>query len=57
MEAYEGVEVKLHSFLTSALEGGEWLVSRSGLLCYMLDKSMDGSQSRPARSNWVRTLK
>jgi hypothetical protein len=25
-----GVEVQLHSFLTSALHGGEWLVSRSG---------------------------
>jgi hypothetical protein len=23
-KAYGGVEIKLHSFLTSALEGGEW---------------------------------
>jgi hypothetical protein len=30
MEAYEGMEVWLHAFLISILEGGEWSVSRSG---------------------------
>jgi len=30
MKTYGGMEVKLHVFLTSALEGGEWLASRSG---------------------------
>jgi hypothetical protein len=24
MQTYEGVEEKLHTFLTSALDGGEW---------------------------------
>jgi hypothetical protein len=26
----EGVEAKLHAFLTSALDGGEWSASRPG---------------------------
>jgi hypothetical protein len=30
MKAYWGVEVQLHSFLTSALGGGVWLTSRPG---------------------------
>jgi hypothetical protein len=29
-KAYWGVEVSLHAFLTSALDGGEWSVSRPG---------------------------
>jgi hypothetical protein len=28
MKAYEGVEVQIHGFLTSALVGGEWSASR-----------------------------
>jgi hypothetical protein len=28
MEAYEGVDVQIYSFLTSALLGGEWSASR-----------------------------
>jgi len=30
MKAYWGMELQLHTFLTSALDGGEWSVSRSG---------------------------
>jgi hypothetical protein len=30
MEIYEGVEVYLHVFFTSALDLGEWLLSRLG---------------------------
>jgi hypothetical protein len=30
MNTYGGVEVKLQAFLTSALDGGEWLASRPG---------------------------
>jgi hypothetical protein len=30
MKAYEGVDVYIHIFLTSALAGGEWSVSRPG---------------------------
>jgi hypothetical protein len=30
MEVYWGVEVWLHEFLTSALDGGEWSASRPG---------------------------
>jgi hypothetical protein len=27
MKTYRGVDVEIHVFLTSALDGGEWLVS------------------------------
>jgi hypothetical protein len=30
MKAYEGVDVQIHIFLTSALDGGEWSASRPG---------------------------
>jgi hypothetical protein len=30
MQAYWGVEVQLHVFLISSLEGGEWSASRTG---------------------------
>ena len=30
MKAYKGMEVDIHSFLTSALDGGVWSTSRSG---------------------------
>jgi hypothetical protein len=30
MKAYEGVDVEIHIFLTSAVAGGEWSVSRPG---------------------------
>jgi hypothetical protein len=30
MKAKRGVEVYLHSFLTSSEDGGEWLISRPG---------------------------
>jgi hypothetical protein len=30
MKAYWGVEILLHAFLTSALDGGEWSASRPG---------------------------
>jgi hypothetical protein len=30
MKAYEGVDVKIHIFLISALAGGEWSASRPG---------------------------
>jgi hypothetical protein len=30
MKTYGGVEIQPHAFLTSALDGGEWLASRPG---------------------------
>jgi hypothetical protein len=32
MKAYEGVDVRIHIFLNSALAGGEWSASHSGRL-------------------------
>jgi hypothetical protein len=32
MKVYEGMEVQLQTFLSSALDGGEWLASRPGPL-------------------------
>jgi hypothetical protein len=32
MKTYTGVEVKLNAFLTSPLDGGEWVASRRGRL-------------------------
>jgi hypothetical protein len=30
VKAYGGADVESHAFLTSALDGGEWSVSRTG---------------------------
>jgi hypothetical protein len=30
MKTYRGAKVQFHAFLTSALDGGEWLASRPG---------------------------
>jgi hypothetical protein len=34
MKTYWGMEVDLHAFFTSALDGGEWSVSRPGRFTY-----------------------
>jgi hypothetical protein len=50
-----GTEVQLHSFLTSALDGGEWSTSRSGRFTpgketrYLLNRRLGGSQRRSGR--------
>jgi hypothetical protein len=36
MKAYGGMDVQIHVFLTSALVGGEWSVSRPG--CFILEE-------------------
>jgi hypothetical protein len=52
MKAYTAVEVYVHSFLTSALDGGQWLTSRLGLFPlgkeprYQLNSKLDGPQSQ-----------
>jgi hypothetical protein len=57
MKAYEGMEIELHAFLTSALEGGEWSASRRGRFTprgntsrYPMDRRLGGPQSRSERS-------
>jgi hypothetical protein len=56
MKAYWGVEVPLHAFLTSVLDGGEWSASRPGCFTpqgkspwYALDRRLGGSQNRSGR--------
>jgi hypothetical protein len=46
MKAYEGVDVYIHIFLTSALAEGEWSASRPW---YPLDGILGGPQSRSGR--------
>jgi len=52
MKAYWGVEVYLHAFVTSTLDGGEWSASRAGRLTpekkprYPLDTRLGWPQSR-----------
>jgi hypothetical protein len=55
MKTYWGVDVQLHSFLTSKLDGVEWSVSRPGRLTpgkeplVPLDRRLDGPHSRSGR--------
>jgi hypothetical protein len=56
MKAYEGVDVYIHIFLTSAIAGGEWSASRSDHFTpgeraprYPLDRRLGGPQSRSGR--------
>jgi hypothetical protein len=44
MKTYEGVDVSVHVFLTSALVGGEWSDSRSHHFTY----------EKTPRTNWLR---
>jgi hypothetical protein len=44
MKAHWGVEVQLHAFLTSALDGGEWSASRPGLFT---------SRERTPGTRWI----
>jgi hypothetical protein len=49
MKTYREVEVLVHAFLTSALDGGEWPTSQPGRLIpqeYPLDRNLDGPQSQ-----------
>jgi hypothetical protein len=68
MKTYEAVDVKLHPFLTSAVDGGDWsappphlhpavapLLRRKSPL-YALDRRLDGPQSRSWRGEEKRSL-
>jgi hypothetical protein len=51
MKTYWGVEVQLHAFLISELDGGEWSASRSGRFTPgSLDRRLGGTQSRSRHS-------
>jgi hypothetical protein len=63
MKTCRGMEVWLHVFLTSALDGGEWSVSRPCRFTpretgprYPLDRKQDGPQSRSGRSGACKIL-
>jgi hypothetical protein len=45
-KTYWGLELQLHTFLTSALDCGEWSASRP---CYPLDRRLGGPQRRSER--------
>jgi hypothetical protein len=55
MKAYCGMDIQLHTFLTSALDGGEWSVSRPDRFTkgnnrrYPLDRRLGGPQSQAGR--------
>jgi hypothetical protein len=42
MDACEEVDVDIHAFLTSALDGGEWLASHPG--CFTTEKRAPHTQ-------------
>jgi hypothetical protein len=52
MKVYRGMEVYIHEFLTSALDGSEWSASRPGRFPprenprYLLDRGLGGPQSQ-----------
>jgi hypothetical protein len=48
MKAYGEVDIQIHIFLTSALDGAEWLASRPGLFTsrHPFDRRLDGPQNR-----------
>jgi hypothetical protein len=57
MKTYWDVELYLHTFLTSAVDGGEWSASRPGHFIprgknprYPLDRMLGGSQSPSGRN-------
>jgi hypothetical protein len=56
MKAYGGLDVQTHVFLISALDGGEWSVSRPSRFTpegknprYPLERRLCGPQSRSGR--------
>jgi hypothetical protein len=46
MKTYWGVEIGLHAFWTSALDGDEWSASQPGRLTPGKDRRLGGPQSR-----------
>jgi hypothetical protein len=56
MKTCVGLEVQIHVFLTSVLDGGEWLASHPDRFApakqprYPLDRTLYGPQSRSGRS-------
>jgi hypothetical protein len=49
MKTYGGVEVWFHAFLTSELDWGEWSQPEVKSPRYLLDRWLDGPQSRSRR--------
>jgi hypothetical protein len=62
MKAYGGVGVSIHTFLTSALAGGDWSALHPGGFTpgerppYPLDRRVDGPQSRSGRRGEEKSL-
>jgi len=44
------VEIQLHEFLTSALDGGEWSTSRPGRFPISIEQELGVNQRRSGRS-------
>jgi hypothetical protein len=59
MNAYWEMEIQLHAFLTSALDGGEWsvLYPQGKSPWHPLDRRLGGPQSRAERGNEEKNFK
>lgn len=56
VKAYHGRKIQLHSFVTLALDGGEWSASLPGHCQYTLSRQLGGPQNQSRCSEEDKSL-